>query len=391
MIEEIKKNLKSDKEMIARLNTIIENKKKALPDEIEFYDNVISALIEKLDALNKSIPDLLSKKRVVEIKGIYVTKKEKEKFLKALNIEEINLKSIKKTGRKEIKKELKVGAFSITASRMFSKTALGLRNKKIFLALNEHLRKANMPLLLTTYISVIFLSTFLALLGGVAIATFLIFQRLIGWAIIALFLPFIVFLAVYFYPSSQVSSIKGKVEDELPFAIIHMSAISGSGVTPLQIFQIIAKSPEYPAVGSEMRKIINQINLYGYSLVNALRNAAKTTASSRLSDLFNGVATTLSSGGDLRDYLDKNAADTLTDYKLRRRRYTTISETYADIYTGLLIAAPLIFMLILVLVNLLGGGIGGMSPETMALVGIGAIIVINIAFIVFLEISQPKG
>ena len=83
--------------------------------------------------------------------------------------------------------------------------------------------------------------------------------------------------------------------------------------------------------------------------------------------------------------------DTLNDYKLRRRRYITISETYADIYTGLLIAAPLIFMLILVLVNILGGTVGGMTPETMAIVGIGGLVVINIGFLVFLEISQPKG
>jgi hypothetical protein len=79
------------------------------------------------------------------------------------------------------------------------------------------------------------------------------------------------------------------------------------------------------------------------------------------------------------------------DYKLRRKRFTTISETYADIYTGLLIAAPLIFMLILVLMNVLGGGIAGMTTSTVALIGIGALVVLNIGFLIFLQISQPTS
>jgi len=391
MMEGIKKNIKTEKEIISYLQKILENRKKAVPEEIEFYNNMILAILDKLDTLNKTIPDLLKEKKVYAVGEIFVSGREKENFLKALEIEESNLKSVKSIEKIKKEKEQKVGSFPIIASKIFSNLATQLREKKFFSSLNDSLRKSNMPLLLTTYISVILFSTLIVLIAGLAIAGILVYLNLIGWAIVALFLPVIAFFSVYLYPSSQVSSLKTKIDDELTFAIIHMSAVSGSGVTPLQIFQIIAKSSDYPTVGSEMRKIVNQINLYGYSLVNSLRSIAKTTASPRLSELFNGIATTLASGGELKDYLNKNAADTLTDYKLRRRRYTTISETYADIYTGLLIAAPLIFMLILVLVNVLGSAVGGMSPETLALLGIGGVVVLNIAFMVFLEISQPAG
>jgi len=386
---EIKNNLNTEREIISNLKELLEERKKS--GQKEFFNRAIVAMLKELDILNKSIPDLITERKVSQVRGVFVSSKEKEKLLQILDIEEDALKSLRKASVVKQKKEEKVGAFPIIASKIFINLSFKLRENKFFQDLNGDLRKSNNTLLLTTYISMMLFAALISLIVGILLSVLFIIQNSVGIGIAVLFLPVVTFFALYFYPSSKVSSLRIAVDDELPFAIIHMSAISGSGVTPSQIFEIIAKSSDYPSVGSEMRKIVNQINLYGYSLVNSLRNIAKTTASSRLSELLNGIATTLASGGNLKDYLEKNAVDTLNDYKLRRRRYITISETYADIYTGLLIAAPLIFMLILVLVNVLGGEIGGLSPQTMAVLGIGALVVINIGFLVFLEISQPKG
>ena len=60
----------------------------------------------------------------------------------------------------------------------------------------------------------------------------------------------------------------------------------------------------------------------------------------------------------------------------------------SDVYTGLLIAAPLIFMLMLALINVIGVKV---STLTLGVIGIGAIIALNIGFIIFLQISQPAG
>jgi len=122
-----------------------------------------------------------------------------------------------------------------------------------------------------------------------------------------------------------------------------------------------------------------------------LRNVAKTVSNEKLAELFKGMAITITSGGNLQDYLNKKAADTLLDYKLARKRAVKVSETYANIYIGLLLAAPLIFMLVLVLMNFIGGGIGGMSINNMAIIGLVALFIINILFLVFLQISQPKA
>ena len=167
-----------------------------------------------------------------------------------------------------------------------------------------------------------------------------------------------------------------------------MSSIAGSGVEPSRIFRILALSTEYPAVSKEMKKIVNYVNLYGYDLVNALRNVAKTTSNEKLSELFNSIATNIIGGGSLRDYLDKKSEDMLLDYKLDRKKYSSIAETSMDIYIGILVAAPLIFMVMLIVMNVTGIGLG-ISIQLLSYLIIAGIALINIGFLIFLQLRQP--
>ena len=55
----------------------------------------------------------------------------------------------------------------------------------------------------------------------------------------------------YAYPSLERKSLESRINQELPFATINMSAISGSMVDPTQIFQIIISTSEYPYLKKE--------------------------------------------------------------------------------------------------------------------------------------------
>jgi flagellar protein FlaJ len=207
---------------------------------------------------------------------------------------------------------------------------------------------------------------------------------------ISLLFPVIVFISFYSYPSSRISGSKQEIENELPFATVHMSAIAGSGVAPSKIFHILAISKEYKNIAKEARKIVNQMNIYGYDLTTALRNVANITPNKKFAELLNGISATITSGGKLSNYLNEKAKDLLLNYKLSREKYATTIGMYADIYTALLIAAPLIFMLILVIVSSLGTGIGGFSIATLSTIGIVVIAFLNILFLIFLQLTQPK-
>ena len=206
------------------------------------------------------------------------------------------------------------------------------------------------------------------------------------WVLFAI--PLATFLIMYYYPSMERNYAGSRINQELPFATIHMSAIAGSMIEPSKIFSIIVSTGEYPAISKEFIKLINEINVYGYDLVSALRNSAHNSASKNLSNLFNSLATTISSGGDLVEFFDKRSQSLLFEYRLEREKYTRTAETFMDIYISVVIAAPMILMLLLMMIRVSGLGLS-YGPSTITLMMILGVSVINVIFLVFLHLKQP--
>lgn len=400
-------NIPGLQSQLKKANTIIDEveavqkelKRELTADDKRIMNDYLDHARMELRKISNSVPEFISEKKKKPYK-VDLDNYEKRVYLTEMGIENSTLRDVRKKIEKIRKSDIekkgfeiykRPGLFSRSASSLFSSIAIRIAKGEIFQSINSSLRKANMPYLISTYISIAILASIISFFISAAI-TIPLYMFVGAWAIFApILIPLVTFFGILLYPMTELSSIKSKIEDELPFAVMHMAAIASSGVEPTRVFSILASSPEYPTVRKEMRKVVNMINFYGYDLTTALKISAKTTSSAKLSELFNGMAATISGGGDLRNYLDKIAADSLTDYKFRRKRFITVSETYADIYTGLLIAAPLMFMLILVLMNVVTGNVGGLSSTSISLIGIGAIVLMNIGFLIFLEVSQPSS
>jgi archaellum biogenesis protein FlaJ (TadC family) len=126
-------------------------------------------------------------------------------------------------------------------------------------------------------------------------------------------------------------------------------------------------------------------------LVTALRKISRASPSSKLRELLDGMATSITSGGALDKFLDKHAETLLFDYKLEREKYTKTSETFMDIYISIVIAAPMILLMLFVIMGSTGalGGFLGLSINALSILVILAIVGLNIAFLVFLQLKQP--
>jgi flagellar protein FlaJ len=194
---------------------------------------------------------------------------------------------------------------------------------------------------------------------------------------------------MYSYPYLEKKAAENKIDQELPFATIHMSAIAGSMIEPSKIFSIIISTGEYPMVSREFTKLLNEVNVYGYNLVSALRNLAFNSPSKRMGELFNGLATTITSGGNLPEFFNKRAQSLLFDYRLEREKYTRAAETFMDIYISVVIAAPMILMLLLMMMKISGLGVS-FSTNMIALLMVLGVSVINIIFLTFLQLKTPK-
>lgn len=432
MIDELRQNVETEIEILREISNNFRRLEYASQSERKLLITSIESLRSSLRLINSSLPKMLadinaasklpqgqkvtSLEKVEFKKGgavmqVTIESKDRDKLLQELSINDNLVRRLKKKQIEPGEKfdELKAprGYLKI-ANKFFLDTAQKLIAKGYFKKLSYDIRKANIDILFAAYIALALFTSFIFIFISLAAMIFFIFfsptlifpfvvpfkgEDIVMHAVKLLWMPivipFLVFFAFIFYPSTERDSLSKKIDRELPFAVIHMSAISGSGIEPAELFKIIGLSKEYPYLRKEIRKVLNQINLYGYDLVTALNNVTKTTPSSKLAELFGGLSTTITSGSSLQDFFEKRSETLLVAYRLEREKYNKVAETFMDIYISVVIAAPMILMILLVMVLVLGVS-NDLSANELAFLAVGVIGLINAVFIGILHLKQPN-
>ncbi len=342
---------------------------------------------------------------IVPSKGfVSLDNRTKKRYLRELNVELDYLRSL--VPSELSKKKVILSDYTLYQSSPYGKYAnrffenYSLKVSKNYPQfdnnLSHNLRAADIKVLSKTYISMMFLSSLIGFFISFLFAVFLIdtiipFRIVFGF-LIAIMFAVGVFIFMYVYPSIVASSRKRHIRDDLPFVVLHMAAVAGSGAQPISMFNLILSSREYSGVEGEIKKIVNYVNLFGYNLTTALRAVSITTPSEDFRDLLNGLVSSIESGGELKAFLTSKADETMTNYRLERRKYVETLETYSDIYTSVLIAAPLLFFITLAIIRMFGTDFMGMSISTIAMIGTyGLIPALNVGFLLFLNMVQPSS
>ncbi len=192
------------------------------------------------------------------------------------------------------------------------------------------------------------------------------------------------------YPYQILSKKKASIENNLPFALNHMSAIAAAGVPPSIIFKLLSTVKEYGEITNESKKIIRNMETFGMDMISAIKEVADRTPSRKFKEFLYSMISIIETGGDLKRFLKGVTRDALFEYRLRRERYLSTLSTYADFYTAILIAAPLFFIAILSVMSMIGGTIYGFSIIDLMKLGIYVFIpLLNIVFILFIHMTQP--
>ena len=428
-VDKLKENFERQKKIVEQMGQLLGALKESTDSEER---EIISSQIKSLkDFLKKSGLEFIDTAESISLPKplnttpvpVYSLEKTKEQIpekndfknkpnTKKEKVSELEKMTLKRMKKKEVvivkKKEKKPNTYVKIASGLFYNKAMNLISKGKFYSLRRDLIMANLEFVPANYISVIFFTTIFSFFFSLFVASFFLFFSLIAfppfivsfegdlmerflqifWVILAI--PALVFTFAYYYPSLEKKSLEGKINRELPFATIHMSSISNSMIEPSKIFAIIISTGEYPNLKKEFTKLLNDVNVYGYDLVSALRDMAFNSPSRKLGDLYNGVATTINSGGDLSEFFDKRAQTLLFEHRLDMEKHSKAAETFMDIYISVVIAAPMILMLLLMMMRISGLGIS-LSTSMITLVMILGVSIMNIFFLAFLHIKQPEG
>jgi len=276
----------------------------------------------------------------------------------------------------------------------------GMTNKNIesFRPLEPHIRNANMKILLKTWVSMLFFSAAIAFIASfTAIYVLLSYVFRVEFYIYifsVIFFPVLVaalvFISFYLYPVQMERSRQKSIENNLPFAITHMAAISSSGIPTEFMFELLTGFKEYGEITQDAKLIMRNIKTFGMSSVDAMKEVADRTPSQAFREVLLGIVTTTESGGNMIEYLHGMAEKALFDYRIKREKYLKTLSTYADIYTALLVAAPLMMLSMLASMSIIGGSVMGLTIEELILLMTWVLLpVMNTGFLVFIHVTYP--
>lgn len=336
------------------------------------------------------------------------TTSEKEGKDGLTTIERLTIKRIKKGEKKEkVKGVKKPSGFAKVSSKYFYNQSMAFLKRGFFDKLKRDLVKGNIEFVPAAYLSIVLFSTVIAtIIATLVVAFFTFFSfsfmppfiSMAGGSILGRFLQLVLLIPLaclgtlvfgYMYPSLEKKSLERKIDHELPFAAIHMSAVSSAMIEPSKMFNIIISTGEYPNLKKEFTKLQNEINVYGYDLVTALKNRAYNSPSKKLAELFNGLATTINSGGNLPVFFEKRAQTLLFEYRIEVEKQGRSAETFMDVYISVVIAAPMVLMLLLMMMRISGLGIA-LSTGMITLTVVSVVSFINIIFLGFLQLKGKK-
>jgi len=262
-----------------------------------------------------------------------------------------------------------------------------------FSVLREALPRAGIRLPFKVYMSIaLFLVTlvfFLSLFLGVV--AFQLFGRDLLTAffyslVSAMLISVIEFIFIFYYPIQKANARKKSIEANLPFVISHLGALAESGIPPYVMFKLVSQFREYGEISKEMEKIVRNIEVFGLDPMTAIKEVAERTPSDSFKQLLMGFITTTESGGSIKLYLKEVGEQTIFEWRTKREKFIRFLDTFAEFYTGIIIAAPMFLIALLSVMSMIEPNIGGWSILDLTRISVYVVVpLINIGFVLFLH------
>jgi flagellar protein FlaJ len=178
------------------------------------------------------------------------------------------------------------------------------------------LERARIKIYPETYVSMMFLFAVLTIpVSMVSIALLFLF----GFMPLLFLVPLPLYVMVGFLliPMSKASDRAAGIEREMPFAAAYVSVMASGGIAPYSSFKRLSQVELMPAMRSEAKEIIKDVEIFGIDPLTALGTAAKKNPLDIFRDFISGYASTVIIGGDIGHFLERKAEDIFKARALR--------------------------------------------------------------------------
>ncbi len=170
------------------------------------------------------------------------------------------------------------------------------------------LNKARIKIYPETYVS---LMLFIALLTVPASVISVFIVAFFGFMPIIFLIPLPLYVMAGFLlaPMSKASDRGANLEREMPFVASYISVMASGGIAPYTSFKRLSEVDLMPAMKSEAREIIKDVEIFGIDPLSALEKAAKENPLDIFKEFLAGYASTVIIGGDIGHFLERKAED----------------------------------------------------------------------------------
>jgi flagellar protein FlaJ len=295
---------------------------------------------------------------------------------------------------------LKVGT---TKPQVFAYQLIGGRTTRflpLFKDLDVNLKKSGIKINFKAYVSTVILASLLlsiAVMIFVPVLLFFIFKLSLFLSLlfgvgVSLFAGALTVIGFYVYPTYRADSLKRDLEDELPFTTGYMSILAGAGVPPDFIWRSLAQIDASLSISNVARTVVRDVELFGFDVISALETMSKRTPSERFKEMLEGFISVVYSGGNLVKYLRDRSQQYMKLKQIALKRFSDTLGVLAEFYVTLMVAGSLIFVVMLAVMAMLGGG--GFGPldsrlllQLLTYIGLP---IGSVVFLVILDMVSPK-
>ncbi|MEM3596859.1 MAG: type II secretion system F family protein [Candidatus Bathyarchaeia archaeon] len=204
----------------------------------------------------------------------------------------------------------------------------------------DYLEKARIKIYPETYVSLMFFLAVLTIPISIVSLIILYFYGFLP-VIFLIPMPFYIMIGFILIPMSKASDRAANLEREMPFAAAYISVMASGGIAPYTSFKRLAEVELMPAMRSEAKEIMKDVEIFGIDPLTAIENAAKKNPLDIFKDFLSGYASTVIIGGDIGHFLERKAEDI---FKTRAMRVKAAAERL-----GMLLET---FIIVMVLMSL---------------------------------------
>ncbi|MFD1571750.1 type II secretion system F family protein [Halorubrum laminariae] len=144
-----------------------------------------------------------------------------------------------------------------------------------------------------------------------------------------------------------------EIDATLPRTVAFMYALSRSGMAFPRVMDTVAENEAvYGEAATELSIAVRDMNAFGTDALTALQRTARRTPSEDLADFAENLASVLGTGQPISTFLSDQYDRYQEEAESKQEQYLELLSTFAEAYVTALVAGPLFFITILVVIGL---------------------------------------